>query len=218
MSATVWRGRLTSLFKELGTSLEPVAGAWGASSATRGRAAFRSALRVHQRTSPAPRRIAVTEAPESAVQRARHPYGVTAPGAPVPMPPGAHEGRQLPRGPPKSSPPMYIDHVIKGGGTITVAVARWRKSRLARPRFPSYVDRRCRRRAAPASGRRCSTSSDRSGISECAAREGAKKMTVAANRSEGSTGVDADVAAAREGRNRAVLGRSRSGWFVMADV
>jgi diadenosine tetraphosphate (Ap4A) HIT family hydrolase len=38
------------------------------------------------------------------------------------------------------------------------------------------------------------------------------------SRSERSNGVDAGVAAAREGRNRAVLGRARSGWFVMGDV
>src|SRR5947208_11089552 len=38
------------------------------------------------------------------------------------------------------------------------------------------------------------------------------------SRSERSNGVSADVAAAREGRNRAVLGRAHSGWFVMADV
>jgi diadenosine tetraphosphate (Ap4A) HIT family hydrolase len=38
------------------------------------------------------------------------------------------------------------------------------------------------------------------------------------SRSERSNGVYVDVAAARESRNRAVLGRACSGWFVMADV
>lgn len=36
--------------------------------------------------------------------------------------------------------------------------------------------------------------------------------------SERSNRVEDDVAAARESRNRAVLGRARSGWFVMADL
>ncbi len=38
------------------------------------------------------------------------------------------------------------------------------------------------------------------------------------SRTERSNGVVADVAAAREGRNRALFGRARSGWFVMADL